>query len=599
MIVLKTMSWSNVFSYGENNTINFSENKLTQLVGKNGFGKTSIALILEEVLFNKNTKGIKKANILNRYSKKKEYSITLTFSKGTTEYTINTVRGTTQKVTLLENGNDISAHTSTATYKMIEQIVGLDHKTFAQIVYQSSSTSLEFLRSPDTARKKFLIELLNLGRYTKIGEHFKKEVSKLSKDLSEVSGKTDTVQRWITKYSKEDLTIKPKIPVPEIDEGLISEASQLRVTISNIDSINKKIVQNNTYKAMLDSIVLAPVVNRDIIDISEDITAQADSNKTIRDAKALITKLRHLDAVCPTCIQNVDSSKVENVIAEQNHIIQRHTTLSEIHTENIIEANRNNAEIKEAKELQEAWEKYHMLYDSTLDTECLDKDTLEANLSTVEDKIKKISDSILEASNKNEVIEGHNNKVELLTTQLKDMREELLVLQKAEGEINHRLSLLNILNKTFSTTGLVAYKIEALVIDLQDLSNDYLTELSAGRFQISFQISGSDKLNVVITDNGNDVDIQALSAGETARVNVAVLLAIRKLMNSLFEEARINLLFLDETVATLDADGRERLVEILLDETELNTIIVSHEFTHPLLEKIIVEKENNISRITE
>ena len=89
------------------------------------------------------------------------------------------------------------------------------------------------------------------------------------------------------------------------------------------------------------------------------------------------------------------------------------------------------------------------------------------------------------------------------------------------------MSILNVLTKTFSTTGLVAYKIESLVKDLEDITNKYLVDLSDGRFQIGFKISASDKLNVVITDNGRDIEILALSGGEKARVNVATLLAIR------------------------------------------------------------------------
>ena len=61
--------------------------------------------------------------------------------------------------------------------------------------------------------------------------------------------------------------------------------------------------------------------------------------------------------------------------------------------------------------------------------------------------------------------------------------------------------------------------------------------------------------------------------------------------------SRINLLILDETVETLDAEGKEKLVEVLLAEENLNTILVSHGFSHPLIEKVSVIKENNISRI--
>jgi DNA repair exonuclease SbcCD ATPase subunit len=77
---------------------------------------------------------------------------------------------------------------------------------------------------------------------------------------------------------------------------------------------------------------------------------------------------------------------------------------------------------------------------------------------------------------------------------------------------------------------------------------------------------------------------------------VATLLAIRKLMQSL-SNSRINLLILDETVESLDTEGKERLIEVLLKEDYLNTILVSHGFSHPLLEKINIVKTDNISRI--
>ena len=140
----------------------------------------------------------------------------------------------------------------------------------------------------------------------------------------------------------------------------------------------------------------------------------------------------------------------------------------------------------------------------------------------------------------------------------------------------------------------MAYKIENLVKDLEELTNSYLAELSDGRFTLEFVVS-NDKLNVRITDNGKSVDILALSTGELARVNTATLIAIRKLMSSI-SKSRINILFLDEVMNVLDEAGREKLVEVLLGE-ELNTYIVSHGWTHPLLDKIEVVKEGNISQL--
>ena len=66
MIILQKLKWDNCFSYGEGNELNLSDATLTQLVGTNGVGKSSIPLILEEVLFNKNK--INEKIILGRIS---------------------------------------------------------------------------------------------------------------------------------------------------------------------------------------------------------------------------------------------------------------------------------------------------------------------------------------------------------------------------------------------------------------------------------------------------------------------------------------------------------------------------------------------------
>ena len=79
-IKLKTLSFSNLFSYGKDNIIHFDANRITQLTAPNGSGKSSIALILQEVLFNKNIKGIKKADIINKWGKTKNWWAELNFA---------------------------------------------------------------------------------------------------------------------------------------------------------------------------------------------------------------------------------------------------------------------------------------------------------------------------------------------------------------------------------------------------------------------------------------------------------------------------------------------------------------------------------------
>jgi DNA repair exonuclease SbcCD ATPase subunit len=596
MITLKQLNWSNAFSYGLGNKIDFTQSPLIQLVGKNGHGKSSIALILEEVLFNKNSKGIKKGDILNRYTKDKNYQIELIFIKDGCEYKIETKRGAQQQVKLYKGLEDISGHTATTTYKLIEQLIGIDHKTFSQIVYQSHAGSLEFLTSADTARKKFLIELLNLGKYTQAGEVFKQAATEVGKNLTEAQVKLSTIQQWIAKYTKTNFQLKNYTPVSVLDDSLVAETSRLSTTIQDIEKTNKKITQNNTYKQLKDKINLLPVPDKPETDISLSVTKKAEYDKTIQDATIFKKKMTALHGNCPTCLQTIDSEKTKNLVAEQDTIILLAKAQADRETTKIKNYNEQLNKWNTAQRNQQDWEKYHQLIDAELPENLLDEAILQKQLKNLQQQILKTKQDIADAEKHNHEVTAHNNRLELIKSQIVEMETELSEWTAKANQLTAKLNTINTLVKTFSTTGLVAYKIENLVKDLEVISNEYLGELSSGRFQISFQISGSDKLNVVITDNGTDIDILALSGGERARVNVATLLAIRKLMQSL-SHSRINLLILDETIEALDVDGKEKLIEVLLKEESLNTILVSHGFSHPLLEKVHVVKQNNISKI--
>ena len=596
MITIKHLKWSNCFSYGLNNSIDFVRAPLTQLIGKNGHGKSSIALILEEVLYNKNSKGIKKADILNRYVKDNWYSIELVLVKDNEEYRIETKRSGSQIVKLFKNAKDVSEHTATTTYKIIEDIIGIDHKTFTQVVYQSGANSLEFLTSADTARKKFLIELLNLTKYTETGEQFKKLHQEIGILVASAETKLRTIQDWIDKYNKQNLDLKSILPVPNQPEQELEQAASIRETISTISAKNKKISQNNTYKEIQNKLQILPIPEKPAENVSEYIVKRAEYDKAAQDAQQFIRKLTNLSDSCPTCLQAINKEKTQELLNEYEQIVTSNKELSKQVSEKIQDIEHRIKVWKSALDAQVDWEKYYQLIDNDLPSELFDEKVLQKQLDDLQKSIQQAKSAIQAIELENQSRQQHNSKVELLKSQLADMQQDLTTWQSNLTSLQNRLNILSILVKTFSTTGLVAYKIENLVKDLEVLTNQYLGELSGGRFQLTFEISGNDKLNVVIVDNGNNIDIQALSGGERARVNVATLLAIRRLMQGLSQN-RVNLLILDETVEALDLDGKEKLVEILLREENLNTLLVSHGFTHPLLEKITVVKKQNISRI--
>ena len=197
---------NNCFSYGSDNELILDNNTVTQIIGTNGTGKSSIPLIIEEVLYNKNSKGIKKADIPNRYVGK-GYNINLTFTKDDDTYTVSVDRKNSIKVKLEKNGEDISSHTATNTYKTVQEIIGVDFKTFSQLVYQSTNASLQFLTAKDTNRKKFLIDLLHLENYVELFDTFKEEARKTSLEINGIQAKLGTIEKWLEDNKLKDTNI--------------------------------------------------------------------------------------------------------------------------------------------------------------------------------------------------------------------------------------------------------------------------------------------------------------------------------------------------------------------------------------------------------
>jgi len=596
MITLQKLTWSNCFSYGADNVLDLSDNTVTQLVGTNGMGKSSIPLIIEEALFNKNSKGIKKADIPNRYVNQ-GYHISLAFTKDEKSYDVIIDRKSSIKLRLLEDGEDISSHTATNTYKTLQDIIGIDFKTFSQLVYQNTNSSLQFLTATDTNRKKFLIDLLHLEHYVQYFELFKEEARKRSINLSSTESTIATIEKWLTDNKLKDTTILPLSEISIETEEDEKELATLTNEIANISEKNKKILRNNNYKDMLAKIDIAEAQNCSIksIESYDDLQSELGTLSGVAaGSKRLLDKMYKLGDHCPTCEQDVDTSFRQSLIdAEELKIAEARERQDDI-KRRIEEIKRNNAEFSTARKTQKDWEDLFRSIDNSLPALPLDPVELQSRAKSISDRISRAKDELQRVSRENESITKRNTRIQVILEQTEKFQtdlEEATEVLEAEKEI---ASNLEVLKKAFSTNGLLAYKIENLVKELEELTNYYLAELSDGRFTLEFVVS-NDKLNVQITDNGNIVDILALSSGELARVNTATLIAIRKLMSSI-SKSRINILFLDEVINVLDEVGREKLVEVLLEEN-LNTYIVSHGWTHPLLDKVEVVKSGNISKL--
>lgn len=605
MVILEKITFSNMYSYGKNITVGLNAEKITQLSAPNGSGKSSIALILQEVLYNKNIKGIKKGDILNKYSKEKSWDATLWFSTEKAKYRLEVKRSSTQtKVALYENDIDISEHKVLDTYKKLHAILGMTFEVFSQLTYQSSTDLLDFLKATDSNRKKFLINLFGFEKYIEIGETIKKIGSEQDKELLSLRGELKTVDNYLD--SVELSEYKDYVDVPEIDSTLEDQIVSVAAAIENIEKDARQIDKNNLYIKELNSlefdVSMTKPADPDVADEMQKVRDSANqSRRIVEETKKRIAQLDISD-VCYACHQPLDNSQ---------SMLQKSRFESEIktQTENYKDKKARFEKLKAKQEEyslalqryeknQKAIEKFESLsnlIDKSIPTELPDKTELSMKERSLKSTLREQQTEKNNAEKINEAVRLHNTKIDLLRDEKEKFLSRQEVLSSDILKIQQKVNNISILKKAFSASGIVAFKLENVAKDLEQTINKYLSVLSDGQFSVVFRLTG-EKLNVVVINNGQEVTIESLSGGEFSRVQTSVLLAVRTTLSKIGSNG-LNLLFLDEITGVLDEAGKEKLFEVLSEEEGLNVFLISHDYSHPLIPRIEIVKENNISSI--
>jgi DNA repair exonuclease SbcCD ATPase subunit len=604
-IQLQKLAMSNMFSYGKNNEIALDRNRITQLTAINGSGKSSIALILQELLYNKNIKGIKKGDILNRYIDDKNWNGVLDFLVNDKSYRVSVNRtGASTKVQLLENGIDISEHKVLDTYKKIQDILGLDFEIFTQITYQSSTDLLDFLKATDTNRKKFLINLFNLEKYITIGELIKATASTVDRDIVKLQGELKSIEDFLNSTSIPEYIFEKS--VPELDTSLAVRISEIDKELDNVNDTCKRIDKNNMYIQERNGIKfdLSLTEPEPFEFMNEYQTLKLDL-VMVKNEIARLTREKaavKINDKCATCGQAIDNSHLVKI---QSDLQEQIDTNNSIYDGGLAKAREWSVELERVQAASKAYklnqdavnrfEQLTQLIDNSIPTNYPDQKALVDERRTLRTKLEEQTQTLKEITDFNKRVSAHNAKVDALKEQKSDFTIRQTAIKADILDKSTQSNALSILKKAFSTSGIVAFKLENLTKELETTINYYLSVLSDGQFQIEFSLD-KEKLNINVINNGISAPIETMSGGEFSRIQTAILLAIRHLLSKLGGSS-INLLFLDEITGVLDDEGKEKLIEVLQREEELNVFLISHDFTHPLIDKVSIIKENNVSSI--
>lgn len=620
MIDLLELKFSNYLSYGADNSVEFTRDKVTILSAENGYGKSSLATVLEDVLYSKNSKGILKAELQNRYTKDK-LEATVIFRVDNDYYELTK---TSTKATLFKNGDDISGHTATQTHKQIENIFGMDFTSFTKLVYQSINSNMDFLKETDANRKKFLIQLLGLEQYSTIEEELKTEAKLRKTDLDKLEGQQKSLESFSIAIPDELVEVQ----VPELLED--TESAELRAKLSEFDSIksrNKKaqeafdaeikrkteaktkydrLVENrrNFMEKLLEHKLLEPhkVVfdPKELLDVRKQLTQletqRAEFKRTYQKFK---TDSEHTE--CHVCKSTLDTS---GAIVARDTAANAYKALQP----KVVELTNSLTSLVENEKMYKEYEKWKTelaRLEASIPEEPEAPISYEVselvleplpNVDQIKVRLQDIAKSVAQNRSDIATAQKFNNSVVANNAQriqaLEQLAQKANMLKEVTAkftEVQQEYNDFTLLAK--STKELVGYKIESTIKLFEASINKYLVELSDGKFLITFKIDGT-KLTVRLLTGTEEIKIASLSSGEYALLQVATLLAIR----SNVSKQGINLLILDEVISVLSDSNKDKLVQILLREP-YNSILVSHGYINSECGLLTINKVDNISRI--
>lgn len=167
------------------------------------------------------------------------------------------------------------------------------------------------------------------------------------------------------------------------------------------------------------------------------------------------------------------------------------------------------------------------------------------------------------------------------TIQMENLRKAKL---KEITDIKEKKNDYEELSLAFGKKGIQASIIETAIPEIEQEANILLDKLSEGRMRVSLTTQREAKtggtietLDIVISDEEGERSYETYSGGEGFRINIALRLALSKLLTRR-AGAKLQFLIIDEGFGTQDVPGRDRVIEAinLIQESFAKILVITH-----------------------
>ena len=519
---LKKISWKNFKSYSNAMTemVFGNDPSLNLIVGTNGTGKSSIADCIIYALYGK-IDVTNNSDIPNRINKNFYVKIELECNG----HEIIIERGLSPNLfSVVIDGNIVDTAGKNNVQTMLEEnYYRIPYSVFKNtlVLYINDFKSLVDLNPSD--KRNIIDKIFGFTEYNLMAKLIKEDIKILDNTMISNEGSLKTAIINIEKYEQQLDELKHnEVSQEEIDEltEKINEVKKLKSTneenIKKLDEIRKKLDKQTTEK------------NMDIRDLKRKIEENKKKIKLI-DLKK-----------CPTCGSSLDTDEFHK---ERERLIVENESCESAIVEltSVINDLTNKMRAVDSKK--------------NIFVNSINKSGLADLMSDLKYKVS------LKKNNTQPLL----NLKESLNKQIDQLNDEKELLAK-------RKMIYDCVMQILGDGGIKEYIANKYIPTINQIISEMMNFMG-----INYNVVFDKTFKSTITSNGYNVSYNSLSTGEKKRIDFATVVSFIKLLK--LQLGDMNLLFLDEMLASIDIDGVSDMMVILKDlsvELNMNIYLIHH-----------------------
>lgn len=543
---LKKISWKNFKSYSNVMTeLVFNNNpSLNLIVGTNGTGKSSIADCIIYALYGK-IDGTNNSDIPNRINKNFYVKIELDCNG----HEIVVERGLAPNLfTVTIDGSIVDTAGKNNVQTMLEEnYYKIPYSVFKNTLILSINDFKSLIDLNPSDKRNIIDKIFGFTEYNLMMKLIKEDIKILDSSVSSNEGSLKTATISIEKYEQQLQELKNnEVSQEEIDEltDKINEAKKLKATneenIKKLDEVRKKLDKQSTEK------------NMDIRDLKRKIEDNKKKIKLIDSKK------------CPTCGSSLDTDEFHK---ERERLVQENESCE-------IAISEMTSIINDLSNKMRAVDSKRNVF-----VDAINKSKLMDLASDLKYKIS------LKKNNSQPLL----NLKESLNNQIIQLNEERELLSK-------RKMVYDCVMQILGDGGIKEYIASKYIPTINQIISEMMEFMG-----INYNVVFDRTFKATITSNGYNVTYNSLSTGEKKRIDFATVVSFIKLLK--LQLGEMNLLFLDEMLASIDINGVSDMMTILKDlsvELNMNIYLIHHAQVENVVFDNVIEtsKPDGFSKIS-